>query len=213
MAKIKFPKNPAPVLTLDPILRQTSQEVSKDMINDPKFQDFLEDMIDYVYGHKRSEDNQLNGRPNVIGLAAVQLGVPLRVCVVDLALNMESEFHDMRIIVNPKIITVSKEKDADLESCVSCPEMWATVNRPKVVTIDCWDRWGNKMRIEGKADVAKLFQHEVDHMNGHLFIDRVSEEKIHWVKDGDELKHYRGGNVWHRIVPQEMYGKRKFLKD
>lgn len=217
MAHFDFPKNLKPIETLDPRLRQPSVEVTKDLIGNKNFQQLLDDMIDYVYGHKRSKKNATDGKPNVIGLAAVQLGINLRVCVVDVALNMpdnlKDKYHEMRILINPKIITISKERDNDLESCVSCPEMWATVSRPKIITIDAWDRWGNKIRMDGKDWVAKLFQHEIDHMNGTLFIDRVLENKIHWVKDGEELKNYRTDEDWKKIVPPERYGFKKFIKD
>lgn len=109
-----------------------------------------------------------------VGLAAPQVGVPLRVIVVE----HEDELYT---VVNPEIIKSSGEV-TDEEGCLSAPHWQAPVSRAKNVLVKGRDRDGKEVRIKAEGWLARIFQHEVDHLEGVLFLDKVHDRAtIHWV--------------------------------
>ncbi|HEX5475411.1 MAG TPA: peptide deformylase [Vicinamibacterales bacterium] len=105
-----------------------------------------------------------------IGLAAPQIGVPLRVFVVDLSVGRKSG--DLIVMANPVFV----ERDGDQleeEGCLSAPGFNATVLRPGRVVVKGWDRNGDEHTREGTDLLARAFQHEMDHLDGIVFIDRL----------------------------------------
>ena len=137
----------------DPILRKMSREVKE--INE-RIEILLEDMLDTMYEKEG------------VGLAAPQVGVLRRVVVIDIG--------DGAIkLINPVIIEQEGE-DIDVEGCLSVPNRVGTVKRPKRVKVKYLDEYGEEKIIEGKGLLAKAFCHEIDHLDGILFIDKIVEE-------------------------------------
>jgi len=110
-----------------------------------------------------------------IGLAAVQIGVSKRVIVMDLA--GEGEARAPRYFVNPKIVSVSEELKEYEEGCLSVPEMYELVERPAQARIKYLDYDGNEQVIDADGMLAVCLQHEMDHLEGILFIDHLSKLK------------------------------------
>ena len=110
-----------------------------------------------------------------IGLAAVQIGILKRVIVIDL--SKDNEKKDPIFIVNPKILSQSKELVAYEEGCLSIPNQFAEIERPKSCILEYLDYSGNKKEIEAQGLLATCIQHEIDHLNGILFIDYLSKLK------------------------------------
>ena len=111
-----------------------------------------------------------------IGLAAPQIGVSLRVCVLDL--RDEDNPDDGRwVFVNPVIVESSDEEEKAPEGCLSIPEMEDVVTRPARVTVQGFDAEGEAIEVEAEGLFARALQHEVDHLDGVLFIDRLSTFK------------------------------------
>ncbi len=105
-----------------------------------------------------------------IGLAAPQIGVPLRIFVADLSVGQESG--DLVVMVNPELV----ERDGmqmENEGCLSVPGFEATVVRPGRAVVRGLDRNGREQTIEGSGLLARAFQHELDHLDGRLFVDRL----------------------------------------
>src|SRR6187549_3892256 len=105
-----------------------------------------------------------------IGLAATQVGVPLRVFVVDLSLGRNPA--ELIVMINPEFV----ERDGmqlEEEGCLSVPGFNATVVRPERAVVKGLDRTGSVQQIEGKDLLARAFQHEMDHLDGTLFVDRL----------------------------------------
>ncbi len=105
-----------------------------------------------------------------IGLAAPQIGVPLRIFVADLSVGQESG--DLVVMVNPELV----ERDGmqmENEGCLSVPGFEATVVRPDRAVVRGLDRNGREHTIEGSGLLARAFQHELDHLDGRLFVDRL----------------------------------------
>ena len=122
------------------------------------FQRLVDDMIETMYA-----------APG-IGLAATQIGVPQRVFVVDLSLGRASG--ELIVMANPAFVT-REGTQLEEEGCLSAPGFNATVVRPQRVVVSGLDRHGKEQTIEGKDLLARAFQHEIDHLDGIVFIDRL----------------------------------------
>jgi peptide deformylase len=110
-----------------------------------------------------------------IGLAAIQIGAPQRIVVIDLA--KKDEPPDVQYFVNPEIVWSSEEKSVYEEGCLSIPEYYEEVERPARIRARFIDRDGHEREIEAEGLLATALQHEIDHLNGVLFIDHISRLK------------------------------------
>jgi peptide deformylase len=110
-----------------------------------------------------------------IGLAAIQVGVAKRIVTMDLAKKDEPK--DPRVFINPEVIWASDEKATHEEGCLSIPEFYEEVERAAQVKVRYLDRDGKPREIEADGILATCLQHEIDHTNGILFIDRISKLK------------------------------------
>ena len=110
-----------------------------------------------------------------IGLAAIQVGVPLRVVTMDLAKKDQPK--NPHVFINPEILWRSEEVSGYEEGCLSIPEFYEEVERPAHVRVRYLDLKGNAHEIEANGLLATCLQHEVDHLNGVLFIDHISKLK------------------------------------
>jgi peptide deformylase len=114
-----------------------------------------------------------------VGLAAPQIGVPLRVIVVE----YEDELYG---VINPEILKSSGEA-TDEEGCLSAPHWQGPVSRATKLIVKGRDRNGKEVRIKAEGWLARVFQHECDHLEGILFLDKVHDRtKIHWVEPEEE---------------------------
>ena len=144
----------------DPVLRKVSEPVKS--INS-EIKSLMDDMLDTMYA-----------APG-IGLAAVQIGILKRVIVIDVSKNNEKK--QPLFIVNPKITSKSKEFVSYEEGCLSIPNQFAEVRRPNSCKINFLDYNGKKQEIYAEGLLATCIQHEIDHLNGILFIDYLSKLK------------------------------------
>ena len=110
-----------------------------------------------------------------IGLAAIQIGVPRRMLVIDVA--REGEDKQPQVFINPEILKSSEERSVYEEGCLSIPDYYAEVERPAVITLKYLDRDGKEQTIDADGLLATCLQHEIDHLNGVLFIDHISRLK------------------------------------
>jgi peptide deformylase len=143
----------------DPFLRQVSHEVDK---VDDEIRKLMDDMLETMY--------EAPG----IGLAAIQVGVPKRVIVIDLSKEDEKK---PQYFVNPKIIIKSKINSTYEEGCLSVPGQFAEVDRPDQCHISYLDYDGKKKELKAEGLLATCIQHEMDHLEGILFIDHLSKLK------------------------------------
>jgi peptide deformylase len=150
-----------PILTVpDPVLKQVSKSVDK-VTDDTRR--LMDDMLETMYA-----------APG-IGLAAVQIGEPLRVIVMDLA--KEGEAPEPRHFVNPEILEADGDKQAYEEGCLSVPDFYDEVERPKRVKLRYLNYKGEKVEEWAEGMYAVCIQHEMDHLQGTLFIDHLSRLK------------------------------------
>lgn len=145
-----------------PILRYGERPLHEAAVDVSAFDDSLQQLIDDMV-------ETMYAAPGV-GLAATQVGVPLRVFVIDLSLGRNAA--DLIVMVNPSF--VSREgTQLEEEGCLSAPGFNATVVRPKQVVVKGLTRHGEEQTIEGRDLLARAFQHEMDHLDGVVFIDRL----------------------------------------
>ncbi len=113
-----------------------------------------------------------------IGLAAIQVGVPRRMIVLDVAQREdESAPHDPMVMINPEILRYSDDTVVREEGCLSIPEYYAEVERPASLRVRFLDRDGKRQELDAGGVLATCIQHEVDHLDGRLFIDHLSKLK------------------------------------
>jgi len=144
----------------DKRLRQLSEPVKK---VDAGIRTLVEDMFETMYD-----------APG-IGLAAIQVGVPKRVVTLDLAKKEEPK--SPQVFVNPEIVWASDDKAIHEEGCLSIPEYYGDVERPAQVKVKYLDLEGKTHELEASGLLATCLQHEIDHLNGVLFIDHLSKLK------------------------------------
>ena len=144
----------------NPFLKQKSNKV--DLVDD-SIRSLMDDMLETMYA-----------APG-IGLAAIQVGVPKRVIVIDLA--RENEKKNPLYFVNPEIITNSKTDASYEEGCLSVPGQFAEINRPDRCKVKFLDYHGEEKIFEAEGLLATCIQHEMDHLEGILFIDYLSKLK------------------------------------
>jgi peptide deformylase len=110
-----------------------------------------------------------------IGLAAIQIGEPRRVVTIDIAKKEEPK--QPQVFINPEIVAESDEVKVHEEGCLSIPEYYEEVERPAEVTVRYLDIDGRKQEVAATGLLATCLQHEIDHLNGVLFIDHISKLK------------------------------------
>jgi peptide deformylase len=110
-----------------------------------------------------------------IGLAAIQVGWDKSLLIYDIAPRDENR--SLHVLINPKIVTQEGEMVSENEGCLSVPEFRADVKRAANITVEGYDREGNSVRMDAEGLLAIVLQHEIDHLNGTLFIERISSLK------------------------------------
>jgi len=150
------------VLLGEEVLRIPTEEIEK---FGEKTQGLVKDLFDTMY------------HAGGIGIAAPQIGLSLRICVVDLGRAEESEGSQRLTLINPVISEFSKLTEKATEGCLSIPGMEEVVKRPSKILVKAQDELGTPIVLEADGLLSRVIQHEVDHLDGILFFDRVTPLK------------------------------------
>ncbi|WDZ76984.1 peptide deformylase [Ensifer adhaerens] len=148
------------IILPDPVLRQVSSPIET---IDADVRRLADDMLETMYD-----------APG-IGLAAIQIGVARRMLVLDV--SKEGDEKTPLVFINPEIVASSDARSVYEEGCLSIPDFYAEVERPASITVKHLDRDGKQQVIEADGLLATCLQHEIDHLNGVLFIDHISKLK------------------------------------
>ena len=154
-----------PILQIgDPRLRQKAKRVSR---IDDSIQRLIDDLIDTMRAAQG------------VGLAATQVGVPLRIAVIELPPGEpEGPKPEVIVLINPQIVRTSGEELMD-EACLSIPGFAGEIRRFRNVTVKALNRQGKEFRVKGTGLLAQALQHEIDHLDGVLYVDRAERvEKL-----------------------------------
>lgn len=150
----------------DEILKKVSKPVDK---IDNKILELIEDMIETMH------------KSNGVGLAAVQVGVLKRIVVIDI--------YDEKgpiVLINPKILKTKGEQEVE-EGCLSFPNKFGKIIRPNDVTVEAMDEFGKIRKVKGKELLAQAMCHEIDHLDGVLFVEKILPGTLEYIKpDQDE---------------------------
>jgi len=144
----------------DPRLKAVSAPVEK---VDAAIRKLADEMVESMYAAEG------------IGLAAVQIGAPKRVIVMDLA--QKDGKNEPRVFINPRLLWVSDELAVCQEGCLSVPDIWEDVERPAQIRAEYLDLDGSMVTMEAEGLLATCLQHEMDHLEGVLFVDHLSRLK------------------------------------
>jgi len=142
----------------NPSLREASEIVSKKDIKSKEMEDLIKDMKDTMEA------------ANGVGIAAPQIGVNKRIAIV----TINDKLH---VLINPVIISLTDKTQGFWEGCLSVPDMRGWVERPKLIMVYWLDQNGEPHHMETNSFLAAVFQHEIDHLDGKLYIDRVEDNK------------------------------------
>ncbi|WP_176086617.1 peptide deformylase [Martelella sp. HB161492] len=148
------------IILPDPILRKVSAPVER---VDDELKKLAGDMLETMY--------EAPG----IGLAAIQVGVPRRMLVLDVSKDENKK--EPMVFINPSILSMSDDRSVYEEGCLSIPDFFAEVERPAMVTVRYTDLDGKEQQVEADGLLATCLQHEMDHLDGVLFIDYLSRLK------------------------------------
>jgi peptide deformylase len=152
----------------NPILRQPTRNVTKDELLTPKMQGFIDDLVETMFD------------ANGAGIAANQVYESLRICVLHVKDNPRYPYKPnipLTILVNPQLELVSTETFLNYEGCLSVPNLRGEVPRSVKIRVKAWDRTGAELDFEAAGLTAGTYQHEVDHLDGKLFVDRVVDTR------------------------------------
>ena len=144
----------------DEILRKSSQPIEKVSDNEKKL---INDLFETMYHHKG------------IGLASIQIGIPKRIIVLDV--SQKDEIKKPLCFINPAIKNISKEKSKYEEGCLSIPNTFIEIERPKTCLVEYIDIEGKKKSMECDDLLSTCIQHEINHLDGKLIIDFLSKLK------------------------------------
>jgi len=167
------------VITIgDPRLRQSSDEITEIT---PEIEQLIDDMIETMH----EEDG--------MGLAAVQVGEMQRIILVELPEDLGGSDEEdeeieplpgagqLYVVLNPRIVRESQETEVGIEGCLSVPGYVGEVERAVQVTVRGRDRHGKKFRLRPRGLLARVFQHEIDHCNGVLYVDKLTDVDKMWI--------------------------------
>jgi peptide deformylase len=149
-----------------PILRTRARELSREELLSASTQSFIDDLIETM--------RDANGA----GLAAIQVYEPIRICVIEVGNNPRYPYKPkipLTVLVNPEIEPLSDERFSNFEGCLSVPNLRGRVPRFAHIRVRGWDRLGETFDREYRGITAGTFQHEVDHLDGKVFVDRVQD--------------------------------------
>jgi peptide deformylase len=147
-----------------PILRERARELDRDELRSAEVQRFIDDLVETMHD------------ANGAGLAANQVHNPIRICAIEVADNPRYPYKPnipLTILVNPVLTPLSEARFDNFEGCLSVPDMRGVVPRWAELRVQAWDRHGEPVDRELRGITAGTFQHEVDHLDGKLFLDRV----------------------------------------
>lgn len=164
-----------------PVLRKKAKPVKVSEIHMPSFQKFIEDMIDTMHEY------------NGVGLAAPQVHVSKQIAVIEVKHNPrypKAPSVPLLVLINPKLKSLVREKESDWEGCLSIPDMRAKIPRYKKVIVHALNEKGDKISIRAHGFFARALQHEIDHLNGKVYVDRMSKKDFRTFTHLQEFQRY-----------------------
>lgn len=194
----------------DIILIRRAKAIPANKFNSKETQKIIEEMLDIAYGEQGDRK-----RPVLVGLAAPQIGISKRIILVDIATDGHGKVGDLRLYINPEIIWKSKDEDEWYEGCFSTDRVCGIVNRPRMIKVRAYTRERKRVEEKHSGYVARIFQHEIDHLDGIEFVSHIKDDKkLHWVEDREfpQYRNKEAWRVWTKKCPRERWKKIKGIR-
>lgn len=185
----------------DSRLKERSSEVPEDMILSKEIQDLIDHMFKVAAGERGDPSSR-----GMVGLAAPQIGVFKRIILVDIGVDTKRRtWGEIKIFINPRIIEQSSDTHIDREGCFSVDShVCGLVPRATWIKVAYLDRDGKAQCEEYTDYTARIFQHEIDHLDGIRFPDRVGQEgQMHWVEPDQYPEYRQSWQHWSVLFPWE----------
>jgi len=151
-----------------PVLREEARRLTREELASPDIQRLIDDMIETMHD------------ANGAGIAANQVFSPVRICTVEVRNNPRYPYkpnYPLTVLVNPVVTPTTDDTFVNNEGCLSVPNLRGEVKRFTAVKVEAWNRAGEEIAFEVKGLTAGTFQHELDHLDGKLFVDRVHDTR------------------------------------
>jgi len=175
----------------DPILLRIARSIPHDKISAKETSEIIEKLLNIAYGEQKDRT-----RPILVGLAAPQAGISKRIILVDVGADGHGGVSDLQVFINPRITWNSDDFIEWYEGCYSTDRVCGIVSRPDSVEITAYTPSGQVLTSRYFGYVARIFQHEIDHLNGKEFTTHIKDDdKLHWVED-DQFPKYRDREAW-----------------
>jgi peptide deformylase len=191
----------------DPILTQIAEAIPVDQIVSNETDANIKRLLAIAYGEQKEKN-----LPIMVGVAAPQFGIAKRIILVDVKADGRGEVGDLRVFINPEIIWHSEEENEWYEGCFSTDQVCGIVSRPTKITIKAYTEAGKSVEESYEGYIARIFQHEIDHLNGKEFVTHITDDaNLHWVED-EAFVHYRnneGWRTWTKKCPRKKWEKIK----
>jgi len=149
-----------------PVLREVAQPIPIEMIRSADVQRFIDDMVETMREYSGA------------GLAANQVHTPVQIAVIEVTANPrypDAPEIPLTVLVNPVVTRITDEMEEGWEGCLSVPDMRGRVPRYTAVRLECHDREGGRVDLVAKDFFARVIQHETDHLNGIVYVDRMRD--------------------------------------
>ena len=191
----------------DPRLNEVSTNVCPCNISSVETQGVIDDMLNIAFGNTQDKTQSI-----LVGLAAPQIGILKRIILVDTAAtgvftkDSSPPPPELKEFINPEIVWQSEEQSIWREGCFSTSHICGLVPRAEKVLIQAYDRKGNLSTQEYEGYVARIFQHEIDHLNGIRFPDRITDDNaLHWVEKNELVEYRINWASWQKKFPREKW--------
>lgn len=179
-------------------LNEAAAEVDSTQIQSAAIQKIIDEMLLLARGERQDVEKR-----TMVGLAAPQVGIDLRVILVDMGIDADRrQPGQLQAFINPEIIWHSDEVVMEREGCFSTGDIYGIVPRYQAIRVRAYDRDGNQSIVEYTGFRARIFQHEIDHINGIRFPDRVGcNGVLHWVKEEERPQYRDSWQNWPNRCP------------
>lgn len=185
----------------NPVLRKIAEGIPAEEIIKPETQSVIDRMFQLAYPEQGDKS-----KPVLVGLAAPQIGISKRIILVDVEADGKGGTGNLQVFINPEIISQSEETVEGYEGCRSTDRVCGIVERRKEVTIKAYDRNSNQVEQVVSGFPAVVFQHEIDHLNGIVFVERVKrDEDLHWVEKAEFPEYRKNWRNWPNKISRERW--------
>lgn len=194
----------------NPVLVKKAEKIPVGKINSQEIKNIIKTLLKVAYPEQGD-----TSKPVLVGLAAPQIGISKRIILVDRKAEGHGVVGDLQVYINPEITWKSTNKTDWYEGCFSTERVCGIVARPTKIKIRAYTKAGKLVNEVYMGYVARIFQHEIDHLNGKEFVSHISDDsKLHWVEDYEfpKYRNNEGWRNWSKKCPREKWEKIKGIK-